>query len=478
MRFFPAKHVLLCTLVLVGLALTSAGSRHAWAEDAQQTIEATAYADSPGATPTPSIRPVLTLPPNQPERGLIYDGLEPAAEGPCSGGYRVRQTNRCTHGPDPAPRGVDITKRVPARQTPRNLAASNLVCEGNGTTGKRVQVVYAHAADVADQYGAYLPSFRQWAAEIDSIISRSAAATGGSRRVRFVTDAQCNLVVLHVRLSPAGDDTYDTMVGELQRQGLNRHDRKYLVFMDANVYCGLGDLFPDDHPDTDNYNNSGPSYSRIDAGCWWPGVAAHELMHNLGGVQLSAPHSSGGWHCIDTYDVMCYSDYPNFPAMQYLCPDVERGVLFDCNHDDYFSTSPPAGSYLATHWNTANNHFLWRPDSIPPTGAITAPANGSVTSDPFFMLAVDVRDNAGGSGVYQVEFKARYNGSWHSICTEIDPPYMCIWEAGPMIDQPITFAIDVTDNAGHRSISAGGNRTMRLERGIRPVVFLPLVRRR
>jgi hypothetical protein len=55
---------------------------------------------------------------------------------------------------------------------------------------------------------------------------------------------------------------------------------------------------------------------------------------------------------------MCYSDFPNYPAMRTVCADTGHDNRFDCNHDDYFSTNPPAGSYLRTHWNTANSLYL------------------------------------------------------------------------------------------------------------------------
>jgi hypothetical protein len=51
--------------------------------------------------------------------------------------------------------------------------------------------------------------------------------------------------------------------------------------------------------------------------------------------------------------------------MQIICADTAHEYRFDCNHDDYFSTNPTAGSYLATHWNAANNSFLIGAQAIP-----------------------------------------------------------------------------------------------------------------
>lgn len=302
------------------------------------------------------VQSAAALPANQPERGPIYDGLEWTTEGPCAGAFQITGTPYCTHGPDPAPPGVDIAVSVPP--VADLVSAASIQCEGDGAGGKRTQVLYAYASDRPDRYNAYLSSFHQWAAEADAIYQNSAAETGGVRRIRFVHDANCNLIIPGVQLSPAGDDAFANMVNELQAAGYNRSDRKYMIFIDSNALCGWATMDLDDQPGAANLNNNGPDYAATYAGCWGGRIAAHELMHNLGGVQLSAPHTSGGGHCVDEYDLMCYSDEPNFPPMQTICPDSGHNRIADCNHDDYFSTKPPANSYLATHWNTANNEFL------------------------------------------------------------------------------------------------------------------------
>lgn len=310
-----------------------------------------------GGTPTPP--PPRRIPPNQPALGLVYDGLEPGVANVCRGAFKLRDSNRCTHGPDPAPSGVNArSSAAPAPSVNASAAATAIQCDGDGSSGYRTQVLYVRPSDRADRYNTYLASFRQWATDADTIYRDSASETGGYRRLRFVHDGNCIITVPNVAIAATGDVTFNTMVNQLQALGYNRSDRKYMIFMDATVYCGIGSLNGDDSSSQSNSNNSGPDYARADVSCWNGGVIAHESMHNMGAVQLSAPHTSGGYHCVDEWDRMCYSDSPLYPEMQTICTSSSHDRLFDCNHDDYFTTNASPGSYLATHWNSANNRFL------------------------------------------------------------------------------------------------------------------------
>ena len=289
----------------------------------------------------------------------------------------------CTHGPDPAPPGIDSKVPQPPvtpgrangflfpdtpGDAPSHAAAQpGIGCYGDGQDGMRVQAVYAFPADHPDRYNQMVPSIRQWAAETDAVFQTSAAQTGGTRRIRFVTDGACNLVVNRVALSSMGDDDLDHTIAELAAQGYNRSDRKYLVWMDSSELCGIATYYDDDRPTgSDNFNNGRTgvpgSVARIDSGCWGlasrgQSVESHELMHTLGAVVATAPNSTVNGHCSDTDDRMCYADGSPLLVLRAIC-GADQEALFDCNHDDYFNTNPPSGNYLATHWNTANNTFL------------------------------------------------------------------------------------------------------------------------
>jgi len=314
-----------------------------------------AHGAPPPPEPTPTPRGV---PPNQPARGLIYDGLEPGTDLVCKGGFKLRDSNHCTHGPDPAPTNVDVRTVSAPLVVNAPSQVSTIQCDGDGSTGNRTQVMYVRPSDRADRFATYAASIQTWAAGADTIYQNSAAETGGYRRLRFVHDGGCNIIVLNVVIPGTGTVDFNTMRSQLSALGYNRSDRKYMIFFDLNYYCGIGSLNSDDSFEQSNSNNIGPDWARADTGCWSGSVIAHESMHNMGGVQLSAPHTSGGYHCIDEWDRMCYSDSPNYPAMQIICPSSSHDNLFDCNHDDYYHTSPAPGSYLATHWNSANNRFL------------------------------------------------------------------------------------------------------------------------
>jgi hypothetical protein len=60
---------------------------------------------------------------------------------------------------------------------------------------------------------------------------------------------------------------------------------------------------------------------------------------------------------------MCYDD-GTAAVITNSCDQADE-ALFDCDNDDYFHTDPPAGSYLATRWNTARSSFLSSAEASP-----------------------------------------------------------------------------------------------------------------
>lgn len=289
----------------------------------------------------------------------VSTGLRPGSDGACRGAYVVGATALCSHGPDPVPAWVR------ARGGPRVVSqaldgsSSAVGCDGNGGSGKRVQALYVYVAGRANRLASWRSSMRSWAAYVDSMFNNSAKETGGNARLRWVTN-NCLLSITAVKIPSAAETNFGTMISELTNRGYNRSDRKYLVWFDSDpnisTSCGLGTIANDDQPGTNNANNQQVGYARVDYVCW-DFSESHELMHTLGGVQLSAPHSSGHWHCTDENDQMCYPDGAGV-VMTYPCADQAHSDMFDCGHDDYFDTAPGAGSYLADHWNAARSDWV------------------------------------------------------------------------------------------------------------------------
>ncbi len=311
-------------------------------------------------------------------------GLVRRPAGPCGLLYEVEASgpNLCTHGPDAPPEDLDPSSSRPLESPreetneilaglPENIPvvpSGQFPCYGDGISGPRVQAIYTVASDRQDKFAVTAPYIPAWALRVETVISMTAAATGGVRHIRFVTDDECKLVVDKVELSATGDDTFVNTINELKALGYNRTDRKYMIWADADVYCGIGSAYWDDRPDVlTNYSSKYPGYARVDGtvggdgyvtGCW--GAAeTHELMHALGAVQKTAPHNGGNSsHCFDESDTMCYDDGYTGPMKKICNYGEDEFVTLDCNKDDYFNTNPPSGSYLALHWNTAKSIYL------------------------------------------------------------------------------------------------------------------------
>ncbi|GAA0574649.1 hypothetical protein GCM10010172_69120 [Paractinoplanes ferrugineus] len=383
---------------------------------------------------------LASVPEDDPGQGLIYEGLQTAkADAICAGTYQLDEQT-CTVGPEPAPAGLSVrrdvtpvTTKAPEPVMPTQESAtvptdaeiardlggsaltadapallpdaapgeadfiigpSQVACEADGRSGKRVQVLYLHEFGTPSRYTDFLGSIRTWTAGADQIFDQSAAETGGSRHVRFVTTPQCRVDVAEVQLPPDALSSFALSVKALSTLGYNRNDRKYLMFADAKVYCGIATFIADRRAGLGNRNNGGPSYGRVDAGCWSSVMAARELTRTLGAVLIDTPNSSGVGGCLDEFDLLCGEDRSG-KKVRNVCPKKHENRL-DCGHDDYFSTNPKPGSYLAKNWNIATSDFLLRsdggddipdaegaPDPAPSASAApSAPAPGPTTASP------------------------------------------------------------------------------------------------
>jgi len=335
-------------------------------------------------------------------RGLLYTGLSLGRSGSaCAGAFEAKSragaSLGCSHGPDPAPPGTDVRRGRSDGQVAADTAGArtadaagtteelgSIGCIADGVSGDRVQAIYAVPADRPDRSATVVPAIRStYAPRVDWQFNQSAAETGGVAHPQFVTEPDaagtgCRLSVAVVHLSAAGDDSFSNTTSELKALGYNRADRKYLVWMDSDVLCGIGSLYADTRPGLSNLNNGyAAMFARVDSACW-NYAEGHELMHTLGAVQQGAPHATINGHCFDEPDEMCYDDGSGV-AMITVCTG-RNDALFDCNHDDYYyAGTPPALNWLATHWNTWNSSWLVRaPLSAVATGS--PPTSGSTGS--------------------------------------------------------------------------------------------------
>lgn len=271
---------------------------------------------------------------------------------------------------DPIPPELVGTEPAPVPASRSAEAANDIACVGNGTSGKRVQLVYAYRAGSPNRSATYAASMRTWAGQFDDFLAGEGAATGGNRRIRFVHDGACQPTITVVQV-PASVNDFDAAADALEAAGLTNTDRKYLTYADWNVsgLCGTATYYGDEDPSVANYNNTELGYALTYLSCWdWSTsrTALHELFHTFGAVQAGAPNGNGG-HCNDGTlsgaDVMCYGG----TALD-AC-DASGPRIMDCGRDDYFNVSPVAGSYLATSWNPTRSAYLTAPSGCAPQDA-------------------------------------------------------------------------------------------------------------
>ena len=282
----------------------------------------------------------------------------------------------CSTGPEPG-----VAPPAPGEALPE--ASAGIQCYGDGTSGARVQLVYAHPAGV-NRLAALKPTMRTRAAQMEALFNASAAQTGGQRHIRWATDANCNLEVLDVTIdaSLVPSTSFNALISAMVSKGYSDTDRKYVIWAETDnanpsTCSGLATLWYDAQPTRANWNDTRTGFARLDETCLrtvFDGrTEAHELMHTIGGVQPTAPSATPSGHCRDEADRMCYDDDgPGSVTMRSVC-SASNEVRFDCGHDDYFSVNAAcgAGGWLATKWNTADSRWL---ESVP-GGALPAPTN-------------------------------------------------------------------------------------------------------
>ncbi|HEX6538883.1 MAG TPA: Ig-like domain repeat protein [Candidatus Dormibacteraeota bacterium] len=241
----------------------------------------------------------------------------------------------------------------------------------NPATHTHVELYYAHFAGQADNIGGHVGDIQTMFAQVDSnYVDYDSRYYGGPDMHLYVEcDGSGNPIVHDIGLSTTiGASDFSTIVSDMQNQGHTSSLAHYWVWTDGNPtsgYAGQSSVIGDDSPGAANAINSSDAYSvnyGYTAGNSGASIFAHENGHAMGAVQLSAPDSTGAWHCTDGRDVMCYNDGgPNGRAYTTAdCGNAPNGTaLFDCRRDDYFNPCPAPGTYLSNHWDVASVNNDW-----------------------------------------------------------------------------------------------------------------------
>lgn len=275
-------------------------------------------------------------------------------------------------------------------------------------TTPQLKLLYVHASDQANRFATLANRLQ---ANVSVLGRYVAAQSGGRKALRWDMGTSCGAQYVDVQTVslpqprsyyvPNGAPSYNRVRDDvLAKVSSQTGPRNWVVYADGfygtNGVAGTAAMYLESDPATDLHDRgrnvaavfAPQDVSQLGATYAWPSVMFHEIAHNLGAVQLDAPHTTDNGHCNDRYDVMCYPDggtRGQNANMTYPCPRLTGQAVdetLDCGGDDYFNPAPVPGSYLATHWNVFDSAHLGQcSDELSdmcgtaPSGDVTPPVN-------------------------------------------------------------------------------------------------------
>jgi hypothetical protein len=353
---------------------------------------------------------------------------------------------------------------------------------------RQIKVVYAYASDDPDNSARWRDALQANVSRIEQFLTLQ---TGGRRALRFDMGTVCGpqyVDIQVVALPPPRSAYLDDFAAVRNgvRAAIGDYTRDVFILADDltdgsyDVY-GTGEVIPDeDRPDAGNLHNldalTGIMWTLDDTvpdpSGWQPTVMLHEISHNLGAVQWSAPHTthpagdmSGTYaHCWDGEDVMCYADGPAMahPYVSTVCP-IGSGAIaqtYDCGRDDYFNPDPAPGSYLATHWNVYNSAFMASctklgmacGDAVVPSPPVnTAVPTVSGQAKPGYALGATVGEWLNNPTGYVIQWQRAVGADWTLIPGAVGPNYLITAaDAGA----PLRVVVTATNDDGSAIVAS------------------------
>lgn len=308
------------------------------------------------------------------------------------------------------PAGGPEARDVAASCSTIDRGTDNTVNAVHPSSSAVIKVIYAYPTDIGNRLSSYAPVIQS---AVKTMTERIAYESGNTKSLRFDLGTAAGSQCVDIQTVALSGTTAVYLADPSKAFGLLRTEltakigtitgtRNYLVYADGIAVPGVAgeaQIRSDDSVGGTAHRSGGlwaMLYGRggtdfFGSGASFPAgttsrshvdTAIHEISHNLGAVQRSAPHRSASWHCLDETDILCYDDDGSGGFATYSSCSSTTGQLFDCNKDDYFNPSPGAGSYLATHWNLFNSVFMCTVSTcaeggVPSTPPELATADGS-----------------------------------------------------------------------------------------------------